>query len=179
MALRARKGRKCIPLHVQRPVSEAGQTMARALATPVRDQLLIPLSRPPLMTVYRIALFLHILALILAAGATAITKLAVGRRIRARTVGDALDWHNVLIAASKFFPLSLAIFVITGSYMLSVARINVWSSGFVVAGLVGVALLFVSGTFLGGKAKLLKNVLETIAKEGSDRPVPKVVPPRL
>jgi len=131
------------------------------------------------MTAYSIALFLHILALMLAAGATAVTKLAVGRRVRARTVGDALDWHNVLIAASKLFPVALAIFVVTGSYMLSVARINVWSSGFVVAGLVGVAALFASGAFLGSKAKLLKNVLETIAKEGSDRPAPRLVPPRL
>jgi ABC-type Fe3+-siderophore transport system permease subunit len=63
--------------------------------------------------------------------------------------------------------------------MLSVARINVWSSGFVVAGLVGVALLFVSGAFLANKAKLLRNVLETIAKEGNDRPAPRLVPPRL
>ena len=131
------------------------------------------------MNAYRIALFLHILALMLATGATAVAKLAVGRRIRARSVGDALDWHNVLIAASKLFPISLAIFVVTGFYMLSVARITVWSNGFVVAGLVGVVSLFASGAFLGSKAKLLKNVLEAVAKEGSDRPAPRLVPPRL
>src|SRR4051812_15960364 len=101
------------------------------------------------MYIYRIALFLHIIAVILAAGATAVTKLAATRRMRARTVGEALDWHNVLTGASKLFPVALALFVLTGFYMLSVNGLRVWSTGYVVAGLVGVALLFASGTFLG------------------------------
>jgi len=130
------------------------------------------------MNSYHIALFLHILALMLAASATAVTKLAVGRRIRARTVGDALEWHRVQMGASKLFPISLAVFTLTGSYMLSVARIHVWSTGFVVAGLVGVALLFVSGTFLGIKGKALETVLESIAKNGSHLPAPRLAPPR-
>jgi len=131
------------------------------------------------MTAYRIALFLHLLALMLAAGATAVTKLAAGRRQRARTVGEALDWHDVLTGASKLFPVSLVIFVLTGSYMLSVARIRVWSTGFVVAGLAGSALLFISGAFLGAKGKALRNVLANIANGGADRPAPQLVPPRL
>ena len=131
------------------------------------------------MNAYRIALFLHLIALMLATGATAVTKLAVGRRIRARTVGEALEWHDVLIGASKLFPVALAIFVITGSYMLGVAGAQVWTTGFVVAGLVGVASLFASGTFLGSKAKSLRNVLANIAKEGGDRPAPRLAPPLL
>jgi len=51
------------------------------------------------MDAYHIALFLHIVTLIVAASATAVTKLAVGRRIRARTVGEALEWHNVLMSS--------------------------------------------------------------------------------
>lgn len=131
------------------------------------------------MTAYRIALFLHLLALMLATGATAVTKLAAGRRARARTVGEALDWHGVLMGTSKLFPVSLALFALTGSYMLSVTRANVWSSGFVVAGLVGIVALFASGTYLGIKGKALKEVLERIARDGSDRPAPKLVPPPL
>jgi hypothetical protein len=50
---------------------------------------------------YHITLFIHILALLVAASATAITKLAAGRRARARTVGDVLDWHNVLMSTSR------------------------------------------------------------------------------
>jgi hypothetical protein len=131
------------------------------------------------MDAYHIALFLHIVTLVVAAGATAVTKLAVGRRIRARTVGEALEWHNLLMPASRLFPICLVVFVITGGYMMSVIHVNFWSSGFLVAGLVGVALLFASGTFLGIKGNALKQILEQAAKQGSERPVPRLVPPPL
>jgi len=39
------------------------------------------------MDTYLLAKFFHLLALIVAAGVTAVTKLAAGRRDRARTVG--------------------------------------------------------------------------------------------
>jgi hypothetical protein len=128
---------------------------------------------------YHIALFLHLLTLIVAAGTTAVTKLAVSRRIRSRTVGEVLEWHTVLMSASKTFPICLAAFVITGSYMLSVANVHVWTTGFVVAGFVGVALLLASGIYLSMKGKALKSVLENMAKAGADRPAPKLVPPLL
>ena len=40
------------------------------------------------MNLYRLALFVHLVAVIVAAGVTAVTKLAVGRRIRARSVAS-------------------------------------------------------------------------------------------
>jgi len=128
------------------------------------------------MDLYHIVLYLHIVTLLVAAGATAVVKLAVGRRARARTVGDALDWHNVLVAGSKAFPLCLVAFVVTGGYMLSVTHLP-WSTGFVVGGLLGVLLLLVSGVFLGTKGKALKQVLEGMAKNGANQPAPKLVPP--
>lgn len=132
------------------------------------------------MDIYHIALFIHILALLVAAGATAVMKLSVGRRMRARTLGDVLDWHNVMMATSKLFPMMLAVFVLTGGYMLSVNHVNVWSTGFVVAGLVGVALLLVSGIFLAAKGKGLSVKLEEmIAQNGADHPAPKLAPPAL
>ena len=67
----------------------------------------------------------------------------------------------------------------TGFYMVSVAHVAVWSSGFVVAGLTGVTLLFASGTFLGIKGNALKQMLERIAANGADQPAPKLVPPPL
>jgi hypothetical protein len=129
------------------------------------------------MDLYHIALYLHILAIIVASGATAITKLAAVRRARARTVGDALDWHNVLVSTSKLFPIVLATFVLTGGFMLSSGRASVWESGFVIAGLTGVALLFASGTYLGLKGKALGGFLQSIAARGNDQPAPKLVPP--
>ena len=128
------------------------------------------------MDTYLLAKFLHLVALIVAAGVTAVTKLAADRRIRARTVGEALEWHNVLMSAARLFPLCLVVFAVTGGYMLSVAHVSM-SAGFIVAGMLGVVLLFASGTFLGIKGGALKGVLEQIASKGQDQPAPKLVPP--
>lgn len=131
------------------------------------------------MDAYHIALFLHIVTLIVAASATAVTKLAVGRRIRARTSREALEWHELLISTSKLFPICLAAFLLTGAYMASVAGARAWSSGFVVAGLIGVTLLLGSGTYLGVKAKGLRAVLQTFASKAPDAPAPRLAPPPL
>jgi hypothetical protein len=128
---------------------------------------------------YHVALFIHLLALIVAAGATTVTKLAVGRRDRARTVAEVLDWHTVLMSTARLFPLCLAAFLLTGAYMLSVANMHIWSSGFVIAGVVGVGLLFVSGTYLGIKGNAVKQFLEEMAKQGPDRPAPQLAAPPL
>jgi hypothetical protein len=130
------------------------------------------------MDLYHLTLYVHLLALIVAAGATAVMKLAMSRRARARTVGELLDWHNVMLGTSKLFPMVLAVFVLTGSSMLSMTTLHVWSTGFVVAGLVGVAFLLVSGIFLGTKGKAMKGMLEEMVRQhGADHPAPKMVPP--
>lgn len=131
------------------------------------------------MDAYHIALFIHIVTLIAAACATAVSKLAVSRRIRARTVGEALEWHDLLIAASKVFPVSLVLFTASGAYMVSVIGTRAWLSGFVIAGLVGVVLLLASGTFLGLKANALRQVLQGAANVDAARPAPRLVPPPL
>jgi hypothetical protein len=127
---------------------------------------------------YHIALFVHILAVMVAAGATAVTKLAATRRARSKTVGEVLDWHGVLSSASKLFPMCLAAFVLTGAYMLSVGRIGVRSNGFVVAGIVGVVLLGATGGYLGKNGNALRKMLEQLAaSKGADQPAPKLIPP--
>ena len=131
------------------------------------------------MDSYRIALFLHVITLVVAASSGAVTKLAVGRRIRARSIGEALEWHSVLVSASRAFPLCLASFTVTGAYMVSRAGAHAWTNGFVISGLVGVTFLLGSGTYLGIKAKALTQVLENLAKGGADRPAPRLVPPPL
>jgi hypothetical protein len=131
------------------------------------------------MNLYRLALFVHLLAVIVAAGVTAVTKLAAGRRIRARTVGESLDWHNVLMSAARLFPICLAVFVITGGYMMSVVRVSALTTGFILAGFVGVVLLLASGTYLGIKGKGLKLALEEMVARGADQPAPKLAPPPL
>lgn len=131
------------------------------------------------MDAYHIALFLHLVTLIVAASATAITKLAVGRRIRARTAREALEWHDVLVSSSKAFPICLVLFFVTGAYMVGVLGARAWSSGFVVSGMVGVTLLLGSGAYLGAKAQGLRHVLLNIVNASPDAPAPRLVPPPL
>ena len=131
------------------------------------------------MDAYHTALFLHVVTLIVAASATAVTKLAVGRRIRARTVREALEWHDLLVSTSKLFPICLAAFLATGAYMVSVTGGRAWLAGFVIAGLVGVTLLLGSGTYLGIKAKGLGEVLASISSNTPDVAPPRVAPPPL
>jgi len=125
---------------------------------------------------YPIAKYVHLVALFVAAGVTAVTKLAAGRRLRARTVGEALDWHNTLMAAAKLFPVCLLFLALSGGYMLSVLRVSI-SSGFIVAGALAIVWLFASGAFLGIKGGVLKGVLEQVASKGTDQPAPRLVPP--
>ena len=131
------------------------------------------------MDSYHIALFVHLVALIVAAGVTAVTKLAAARRVRARTVGELLEWHGVLMSAARFFPVCLAVFTASGAYMLGVTHAAMWSTPYVVAGLTGVVLLLASGAFLGAKARAFRDVLAELARQGADRPAPRLVPPRL
>jgi hypothetical protein len=126
---------------------------------------------------YHIALFIHLLAFLVAAGATATTKLAAGRLARAKTVADALEWHRILSSASKLFPLCTAVLVLTGAYMLSFSNASAWRSGFVVGGLAGVVLLLAIGGFLGAKGKAAQQRLEQLAAQNADQPAPKFVPP--
>ena len=129
------------------------------------------------MDTYHIALFIHIVTLVVAASATAVTKLAVKQRFRARSVREALEWHEVLLSASKAFPLCLLAFIASGAYMVSVLGARAWSSGFVIAGLVGVVLLLGSGTYLGAKGKALAQLLTRLATTSPDAPLPRLAPP--
>ena len=131
------------------------------------------------MDSYHIALFVHLVTLVIAAGATAVTKLAASRRMRARTIGELQDWHGVLMSAARLFPICLALFVASGAYMLGVAHAPMWTSAYAIAGLTGVVLLLASGAFLGAKARAFRDVLAGMAEQGADRPAPKVMPPRL
>lgn len=131
------------------------------------------------MDLYHVARFLHIVTLIVAASVTAVTKLAADRRARSRTVGEALDWHNVLLSASRAFPVCLLAFVVTGAYMVRVLGAHAWANSFVIDGLLGVTLLLASGTYLGIKGKGLKQLLERLASDAPDRPAPRISPPPL
>jgi Predicted integral membrane protein (DUF2269) len=128
---------------------------------------------------YHVVLFVHIIAFVVASGASAVMKLAAGRRGRARTVGEALEWHDVMESTSRLFPLCIAALVLTGFYMVGVAHAAPWAAGWVVGGTFGVVLLLATGAYLGARGKALRQVLQEMAAQGADRPAPALVPPPL
>jgi hypothetical protein len=94
-------------------------------------------------------------------------------------VTEALEWHEVLVSTSKLFPISLASFLLTGAYMVSVLGTRAWSSGFTIAGLVGVTLLLGSAPYPGVKAKELRQLLQNVASKDANAAPPRLVPQRL
>ena len=129
------------------------------------------------MDPYHIALFVHMVTLAVAGSVTAMVKLAAARRIQARTVGEALEWHNMMASAAKVFPVCLVSFTTTGFYMLSFTGGAHLSAGYVDAGLLGVILLLASGTYLGIKGAGLKRILEGAVARDPDAAPTRIMPP--
>lgn len=125
---------------------------------------------------YHIALFVHLCALIGAVAASAIVHIALHRRMRAPTVHEFLDWHNILMAAAKAFPIALVTLVLSGSYMISAGALHAWATGFVVAGLVGFVLLLSIGMTLGAKGRALKARLDQLVSQGGGNNAPQLTP---
>src|SRR5690348_3942896 len=99
------------------------------------------------MDAYHAALFIHLLALLTAIGATSLMHFAHGRRDHATTAREKLPWHMMMMKTARTFPIALAILVLSGGYMVS-QTFRDWSLPFVMAGLTGVVLLFASGITL-------------------------------
>ena len=83
----------------------------------------------------------------------------------------------MLGSAAKAFPICLLSFTASGAYMVTVLGSRVWSSGFVIAGLVGVALLLSSPTYLGVRGKALAQLLARLGTTSPDAPPPRLAPP--
>ena|SRR5581483_2881029 len=115
---------------------------------------------------YQIALFFHLLALFAAFGASTVIHVAMVKVRAARSGAEALGWLGVAHSLSRVFPVALAVLVGTGAWMLHDAWS--WNAGFVLAGLTGVGLLFVSGAAVeGGRAR---KVAATLAAAPSALP---------
>jgi hypothetical protein len=110
------------------------------------------------MTIYTLALFVHISALLAAIAASALSHFAESRMGAAQTVGDLREWGTLAGRVGKVFPLALLTLVATGAYMVSSAW--AWNDGWIDVALGGVALLFIGGEFLGRRGKALGRMLE-------------------
>jgi hypothetical protein len=111
---------------------------------------------------YHIALFLHLVALVAAGAASAVTHLAEGCAQRAATVHDARQWHMRAGKAARAFPVVIVVLLLTGGYMLSGASSAAWRDGWVIEGIVASVLLAASGGVLGGRARAVGRAMATL-----------------
>jgi hypothetical protein len=113
---------------------------------------------------YRIALFLHLLALLAAFAASGIVHLSLLRARDAASGAEALQWVGLCHRLSRVFPVALLLLLGSGSWMVHKAWD--WDAGFVDAGLTGVALLFVlGGAVEGGRVRTVAAALAAAPAE--------------
>jgi hypothetical protein len=110
------------------------------------------------MTLYNLALFVHISALLAAIAASALSHFAESRMRTTQTVGDLRQWASLAGRAGKVFPLALLTLVATGAYMVSSGW--AWNDGWIDVALASVLLLFISGAYLDRRGKSLGQTLE-------------------
>lgn len=110
------------------------------------------------MNAYRLVLFLHLCALLGAIGTSALLHFAEARLRAADTVAAIRAWASLIEKGARVFPLALLVLVGSGAYLVD--RSWAWDSGWVVASLVGVGILFAVGAgVIGGRSRALRREL--------------------
>ncbi len=123
---------------------------------------------------YRIALFLHLCALMAGVGASGLVLLVMLRVRSAATGREALPWLALGKSAARTFPVALVVLVATGAYMVQ----HSWTlgTGWVDVGLAGAVLLGVVGDRLEGRTA--RRVAASLAAD-PDAPAAAVVRSRI
>ncbi len=112
------------------------------------------------MDAYSIALFIHILSLLAATVAMSLATLAGVRLRRARTTTDATAWLALTGQVVPVFPIASLGLLASGVYMTK-ARWT-WSTPWIDAALVGLALIVALGTGIeGSRGRALARELES------------------
>ena len=124
------------------------------------------------MIAYRVALFLHIIALVAASSAAVIVHLAHARYRNATGRAEARGWHRLLGSVTRTFPIAVVTLVATGAYMVSTMGANAWALGWVQAGLVAAVFLFASGATIGVRDKRIGEQLERSGVRERGAPLP-------
>lgn len=100
------------------------------------------------MTGYSIALYFHLLSLLLAIACTALTGHAALRMRAAATAEDAVQWLRLNGRIVPLLPLAGAGLLTTGAYMAH--SLAAWSEPWLLASLVGLASIVVLGGAVDG-----------------------------
>lgn len=110
------------------------------------------------MTGYSAALFLHLLFVLIAGAAAALTTFTILRLRRAKTTDEAIAWLRITAKLVPAFPVSVLGLLVTGGYMTHVRWS--WSTPWIDAALVALVLIVAFGSGVEGKrAGMLKKEL--------------------
>jgi hypothetical protein len=115
------------------------------------------------MNRYDLALFVHLLALLAAFGASTVVHVAMSKLRSARTGREGLEWLGLAHSFARVFPVALATLLASGALLVH-GRWS-WGAGFVDAGIAGVVFLAVSGALEGRRARTLATALASRPSE--------------
>ena len=114
------------------------------------------------MNTYAIALFFHLLSLLLATAAASMALFAALRLRSADSAPGAEYWHGLIGRIVRAFPIAVVGLLSSGIYMIH-SRWN-WKVPWIDAALIGLGLIVVLGTGVeGSRARALKR---SLAMEG-------------
>lgn len=98
---------------------------------------------------YTVVLFVHVLSLLLATGASAVIGLAQAQLRRVETLGQVARWAMAAKQTAKAFPVAVVGLVGSGVYMVQ-TRWS-WTDPWVLGGLAGLAAIVVLGDVVEGR----------------------------
>jgi hypothetical protein len=111
------------------------------------------------MNAYSIALYVHLLSLMLAVVISSLTTHAALRLRKAQSAGEAQQWGGFIARIVPGFSIATLGLILSGAYMTQSAWS--WSRPWLVAALVGFAAIIVLGAGVsGGRGRALKRELQ-------------------
>jgi hypothetical protein len=111
------------------------------------------------MNGYAVALFFHLLCLMIACVAASLTMYAALRLRSVESASEAMQWGRLIRRVTPAFPLVTAGLLGTGAIMTQ-ERWS-WSTPWIVAGLIGLGVIVLLGPVIdGGRSRLLQRELE-------------------
>jgi hypothetical protein len=112
------------------------------------------------VSTYQTVLFIHLLALFIGIGAGSILVVCLFKLAAATTVSEAAPWGSVAGKTGRVFPIAIVGLFGSGAYLTSDAW--TWTTGWIVVGIAGLAVLAVQGPLFGERSgKKLEQALRS------------------
>lgn len=108
---------------------------------------------------YGIALFVHLLSLLMTVAASSLATFAAWRIRGGQRVDEVLQWEALMAKAERVHPVATVGLVASGAYMTY--RSWTWGTPWILGGIVGLLLIILLGAVIGGnRARALVRSLE-------------------